>query len=490
LSCTLPRVEDGLPVSRNYNQTIYQNIMKIRTIIYIAALMLSAPSLFANITLPGIFSDHMVLQQDAVVTVWGWGKPGEMVKITVSWDPERVYKCRVMNHSFWTIDIETPAAGGPHQLKIEGYNTISISDILTGEVWLGSGQSNMEWTPSSGINNGQQEIEMSTHHEIRFYTVHTISASTPQQLVKGEWVVCSPETMKNFSALLYFFGLELQRELDLPVGLISSAWGGTPIEIWTPESIIAVDSLLDRQARLLKPVPWGPVEPGKAYNAMIHPLVPFRIRGALWYQGEANVDHPEHYAYALKTLVESWRSAWGYDFPFYYVQIAPWSGYGTDNVNGAILRDQQRIALEMTHGTGMVVISDIGDLKNIHPGNKQDAGKRLAAWALHQDYGFSDRVFSGPLYSSYDRDGEKLTLHFRYAEGGLSSGGEVLREFEIMDESGAWLGAEALIAGSDVVVESPVDEPGGIRFAYRNNSEPNLFNNAGLPASCFEILFH
>jgi len=463
--------------------------MKLNRIMIIAALLSFAWDTEANITLPSIFSDHMVLKQESVVTVWGWAKPNEVVRITCSWDSGKEYKVKVDSHSYWSLDIVTPSAGGPYQLLIRGYNSIEINDVLIGEVWLGSGQSNMEMACRSVIN-AEEEIAGADFPEIRFFTVNTCTASSPQQLLSGGWVVCSPETMKNFSAILYFFGRELHIKLQVPVGLINSSWGGTPIEIWFSQYAISGDRLLDRQSRLLEPVQWGPIEPGVAYNAMIFPLIPFRISGALWYQGEANVDHPEQYARALKTLIETWRASWGYDFPFYFAQIAPWSGYGSDNVNGAIIRDQQRKVLDLTQYTGMAVLSDIGDLKNIHPTNKQDAGKRLAAWALHCDYGFEQLPYSGPLYRACDIETGKVILHFDHTEGGLVARDGLLMEFEILDRDGEWTETDAHIAGEGVEVDTPSGVPLGIRYAYHNDSDPNLFNTAGLPASCFEILIN
>ncbi len=464
--------------------------MRIQKSIYLIAFLFAGFCAKANISLPGIFGDHMVLQQDTVVTIWGWGKPNEVVKITGSWEPEKAHTIKVNSSSCWSIDLETPKAGGPFQLSITGYNSILLDDVLTGEVWLGSGQSNMEMSPAGGIDKGEEEIALANYPEIRFFNVPTSTASTPQQLLNGEWVVCTPETMKNSSAVMYFFGRDLHQKLGVPVGLINSSWGGTPIEIWMPEPRVTGDRWLDQYAGMLKPVPWGPVGPGVAYNTMIHPLVPFRIKGALWYQGEANVDHPEQYARALKALVDSWRDAWGYDFSFYYVQIAPWAGYGGENVRGAILRDQQRIAMKQIDNSGMVVISDIGNLKDIHPKNKTDVGKRLSAWALTYDYGITGLPFSGPLFRSCDWEQGKISVHFDYAKDGLSSGGGPLKEFQVMDEAGNWVDAEAVIEGSRVVVESQVANPLGLRYAYYNDSNPNLFNGAGLPASCFEILYN
>lgn len=452
-------------------------------------LLVFTASLHAEVILPAIFSDNMVLQQNADVTLWGWGKPGEKIKVTCSWAETTDYSLTVNNQSAWSIVIRTPNAGSTHKLTVQGYNRIEINDVLIGEVWLGSGQSNMEWTPAMKINNAEEEISKANFPEIRFFNVGISASSSPQQHLSGRWVKCTPETMKYFSALLYFFGRELHEKVKVPVGLINASWGGTPAEIWMPEYSITGDKFLRENAALLKPVPWGPHEPGRAFNNMIHPLIPFRIKGALWYQGEANAANPNYYARTLTTLISSWRSLWGYDFPFYYAQIAPWTGYGTDNVSGAIVRDQQRKVMEMTHQTGMVVLSDIGDLQDIHPRNKQDAAKRLAAWALYHDYGMKDIVYSGPLYKSYETKKDKLILQFNYAEGGLVAKDGDLKEFEIKDSRGAWKQYVPKINGATVEIDlKSAGEVKGIRFGYRNDSNPNLFNKAGLPASCFEVL--
>lgn len=463
----------------------------MRTVLTLAVALLINLSTYANITLPAIFGDHMVLQQKSTVTLWGWGKPNEVIKIVGSWNPAKEYTVKVENQSSWTVDMVTPAAGGPYELTLQGYNTLEIKDVLIGEVWLGSGQSNMEWTTQSGIINGEEEKEKANFPEIRFFTVNTITASTPQQLVEGHWVKCSAETMYPFSAVMYFFGKELYQKLKIPIGLIHSSWGGTPIEVWVPEPDIRGDRLLNENAKKLKPIPWGPHEPGKAFNAMIHPLIPFKIKGALWYQGEGNTGNPYFYAWAMKTLIESWRAAWGNDFSFYYVQIAPYAGYGTDNVNGAIIRDQQRRALDLTEKTGMAVISDIGDLQDIHPKNKIDVGKRLAAWALHEDYGFSDIPYSGPLYNSYEIGKDEVIIHFDHTDGGLEVRAGDMTGFELLDEDGNWISVPAHINGITVeVTMGGVNSPRGIRYAFHNDSVPNLFNKSGLPASSFEVIFN
>jgi sialate O-acetylesterase len=440
----------------------------------------------ANVLLPSIFSDHMVLQQNTTVTIWGWAKTLEEVKITVSWDPAKEHKKVTDATSYWSFEIETPNAGGPYQITIQGYNTIIINDVLIGEVWLGSGQSNMEWTPAMKIEGGESEKAKANYPQIRFFTVLPWADSNPQKHVAGKWVVCTPESMYHFSALMYFFGKEIHSKVNVPVGLICSAWGGSPAETWIPEFIFERDDILKKSASVLKPVSWSPVEPARLYNTMIHPLIPYKIKGALWYQGEANTSNAVHYQRTLTALITSWRASWGYNFPFYMVQIAPWSGYGKDNVMGAIVRDQQRKVLESVANTGMVVVSDIGDLEDIHPRNKIDVGKRLAAWALHHDYGFAI-PFSGPLYQSHEIKKDKIVIHFRHSEAGLIAKGGALNEFEIFDGK-QWLPAPTKISGSTVELNTKsVNAVKGIRFAYKNDSNPNLFNRANLPASCFEV---
>jgi sialate O-acetylesterase len=441
----------------------------------------------ANVIVPSIFSDHMVLQQNTTVTIWGWAKALEEVKITVSWNPTHEYKKVTDISSRWSFDIETPKAGGPYQITIQGFNTIVINDVLIGEVWLGSGQSNMEWPSAFKIDGGEEEREKANFPQIRFFTVLPWADSTPQRYLAGKWVVCTPESMYQFSAVMYFFGREIHNTLHVPVGLICSAWGGSPAETWMPESIFERNSTLKESAKTLKQVAWTPVEPARLYNTMIHPLIPFKIKGALWYQGEANTTNATHYQEILTELITSWRALWGYDFPFYLVQIAPWSGYGKNNVSGAIVRDQQRKVSEAVPNTGMVVVSDIGNLEDIHPRNKIDVGKRLAAWALHHNYGIT-MPYSGPLYQSYELKKNKVILHFKYNEGGLVSKNGPLKEFELFDGN-QWVPVSAKINGVTVELDAKsVSTVKGIRFGFKNDSNPNLFNKAGLPASCFEVL--
>ncbi len=439
----------------------------------------------ANISLPALFGDHMVLQQKAEVTIWGWGKPLEEVAVVTSWDQHTV-KTVTSNQAQWQVKVQTPSAGGPYSITIKGHNTVELKDVLIGEVWLCSGQSNMEWSARSGIDGADEAVKTAWYPNIRFFSVSHRTADGPQVDLGGEWQVCTPETMQSFSAVAYFFARRLNQELDVPVGLINSSWGGTPIEVWMNPPVIAADPVLAQSAAKQKPVQWGPEKPGRAYHAMIAPVIPYRIAGALWYQGESNTVNGETYAEMLEGLVQSWRKAWGYEFPFYYVQIAPYE-YGEPGA-GAVVRDEQRRAMRIPN-TGMVVVSDIGNIKDIHPRNKLDVGVRLANWALVKTYNKPVAPVSGPLFREMKIEGRKARLFFDYAENGLFCKGEKLTHFELAEADGKFVPAEAVIAGNTLIVRADgVKNPKAVRFAWSNTAEPNLFNKEGLPASCFKAV--
>lgn len=434
------------------------------------------------VSLPAVFNDHMVLQQKSEVLIWGWGKPNEEIAVTASWDRQTI-RTKVSNQGQWQLYINTPAAGGPHTLEVKGYNTIVLQDVLVGEVWFCSGQSNMEWSARAGIDGAEQAIAEANYPNIRFFSVEHRTANYPQLDLAGTWVASTPESMIDFSAVAYFFGKELQKELDVPVGLINSSWGGTPAEIWINPEVIAADKELALSATKHAEVPWGPIEPGRAYHAMVAPLISFRIAGALWYQGESNTADPQMYAKVLPTLINNWRNKWGYEFPFYYVQIAPYQ-YGRPN-EGVLLRDAQRKSMQVPN-TGMVVISDIGNTEDIHPTNKHDVGKRLAGWALNRTYGREDIPCSGPLYSGMKKEGNKIRLHFDHTGSGLMSKGKELSHFEIAGEDREFVPAKARIDGNTIVVQAKgIKNPQAVRFGWSNTAEPNLFNKEGLPASSF-----
>jgi sialate O-acetylesterase len=435
----------------------------------------------ANISLPEIFSDNMVLQQKSDVIFWGWAKTGETIVIKADWmDSDITVKADVQGT--WETSIKTPGFGGPYNIHIKGQNEVILKNVLIGEVWLCSGQSNMEMSAQWGIDNGDEEIKNANYPEIRLFTVSTSTSHFPQDHLAGKWSVCTPEEMKPFSAIGYFFARKLFKELGVPVGIINSSWGGTPAESWMPEEATQKNDFLREAATKQKVVPWGPVEPARIYNAMINPLIPFRIAGVLWYQGEANTINYYAYKQLLSALITSWRNKWGYEFPFYYAQIAPYK-YGNP-FEGVEVRDAQRRALDVPN-TGMAVLSDLCDTLNIHPKNKQDAALRLANIALNRYYKTVKLEDSGPLYKGMAIDKNKAIISFDHNEG-LHAAGDKLTYFEIAGDDKVFYPAEAKIKNGQVIVQSKkVKSPVAVRFAWKNTATPNLFNGANLPASCF-----
>ena len=434
-----------------------------------------------NISIPEIFSDNMVLQQKSDVIIWGWAKTGETVMIKADWMDSGL-NTKADTQGKWNVSLKTPAAGGPYNILIKGYNELILKNVLIGEVWLCSGQSNMEWSAQAGIINGEEEIKNAGYPEIRLFTVFQSTSHYPQDHFTGEWGVCSPETMRNFSAIAYFFARKLHKELGVPVGVINSSWGGTPAEAWIPEDIIQKDDFLREAAAMQKPVPWGPVETARIYNSMISPMIPFHIAGVIWYQGESNTINAYAYKELLSGLIKSWRSKWEYDFPFYFAQIAPYRY--EKPFEGVDVREAQRKVLEVPN-TGMVILSDIGDTLNIHPKNKQDVGLRFANLALNRYYQIGKIEDSGPLFKEMVVDKDKVLISFNHSEG-LHLIGEKLTCFEVAGSDKVYHPADAVIKGQQVVVHSKlVKLPVAVRFAWGNTATPNLFNGANLPASCF-----
>lgn len=436
----------------------------------------------AKVSLPQIFGDNMVLQQKNEVSFWGWANPRENVKLVTSWN-EDTLQTTANNQSHWELKLKTPAAGGPHKILLIGSNTITLNNVLIGEIWLCSGQSNMEWKATSGITNADEAIATANFPQIRFFTVDHRTAEYPQiDLNSTGWAECTPETMKNFSAVAYFFAKRLYEETGTPVGLINSSWGGTPAETWTSEEVFEKDQLLAASAARLQEVPWGPVEPGRLYNSMIAPLTNFTIAGTIWYQGEGNTRNSNTYKETFSALIKSWRENWGYDFPFYFVQIAPFT-YG-ENYDGVMVRDAQRRTLELPN-TGMAVICDIGDTTDIHPKNKEDVGLRLANLALKHHYTVLNEIVDSPLYSGFTIEKDKVIVSFRYASR-LHAVNKKTELFELAGADGKFYPARATIKNEQVILRArQVKNPEQVRYAWGNTTAADLHNEAELPASSF-----
>jgi len=509
--------------------------MKLYRQVAITALALFALSAQAEIRLPKVFSSHMVLQQSKPIQIWGWANPNETVTVKLA---AQTLQINANEKGEWKAVLQSMPAGGPFTLTVSGSSNVTLEDVMIGEVWLCSGQSNMEM----GIRmceNADQEVAAANYPNVRLLMVPKRWSATPESDMNATWKVCSPTTVAEngwggFSASAYYFGRELHKQLGVAVGLIDASWGGTLIQPWTtPEGFESVPALKGDSDRVKLGDPRTPSHQARAteffktmdnwlanarkavndqaiipsmpsypsellpphdtqhatalYNGMIHPLGTFAVRGAIWYQGEANLGDGMLYAERMKGLINGWRQIWGEDLSFYYVQIAPYN-YGGNPQTEARLWEAQAAVMQMVPNTGMAVVNDIGNLKDIHPKNKQDVGKRLALWALAKNYGKTDIVYSGPIFKTMKIEDGKLRLEFDHVGSGLASkDGKPLSWFEIIDaDEGGFVQATAEIDGNTVVLSAPsVKHPVAMRYAWSMLAEPNLMNKEGLPVSAF-----
>jgi sialate O-acetylesterase len=437
----------------------------------------------AEVRLPAIIGSHMVLQQNSDVKIWGWCDPSEKIKISSAWDTVN-YNAIGNPDGKWMISIKTPVAGGPYSLAINGHNEIILEDILIGEVWTCSGQSNMEMSYSWGIKQYTNDIENAGNNKIRLFYIPRLTSKYPQDDTKGHWVVCNSEDLKTFSLAAYFFGQKLQEILSTPVGLIEASWGGTPAEVWTPKEAIDDNPVLKKVSDSLKKTPWGPIRAAATYDAMIYPITSFAIAGVIWYQGEANVENASTYEALFSTMITSWRKAWNKNFPFYFVQIASYN-YGS-NISGPLLKEAQTKTLSVPN-TGMVVIDDlVTDVNNIHPQDKKDVGYRLANLALSEAYDKNNFPYKYPMYKNMQIEKGKARIDFTNAEDGLVSKSDTIKGFYIAGDDKVFVPADAKIIKNSVVVwNKNVKNPVAVRFDFTNTSIPNLFSKEGLPVNLF-----
>lgn len=494
--------------------------------LFLAFLLFVSVNMFAEVKLPALVSNHMVLQQKQTVKIWGWASPDEKVEVVVSWSGKR-YKTTTAKDGKWLLKVKTPAAGGPYTINVKGENEITLSDVYIGEVWICSGQSNMhimvgkfgdEKSWKTGVINYKEEIENADYPRIRMFTVERKTSETYLDDVEGEWEVCSPETVPMWSGVGYFYARDLYQQLNVPIGMLNSCWGGTPCEAWTERSVMENDGELKEliekhdymvanwdsiwsaykakdknwkeesaNADILPPRPSAPIGPGShkapygIYNAMVHPLLNYSIKGAIWYQGESNARKAWQYQRLFPAMIKNWRDEFKQgDFPFYFVQIAPHRSQNPE------IRQAQLVAYRKVKNSGITIITDAGDSTNIHPRNKQVVGARLTKWALADTYGFKNVVQTGPLYKSMSVEGDKIRISFDFVGSGLVCKGDSLTHFVICGDDKLFKPATAVIDGNSVVVSSKeVSKPVTVRFGWEYIPMPNLFNVEGMPASPF-----
>lgn len=455
-----------------------------------------------TLSTPAFISDGMVLQQRSHDPIWGWASPGQEITVKGSWHGSEMIKTKTNSDGKWMVKVNTPEAGGPYKLIIKGKQKIIIHNVMIGEVWLCSGQSNMAM-PVKGFRHApilrsKQVINNAHYPDIRLFTVKRHRSAKPLTNVQGAWASAMPKTVAKFSATAYFFGRYLYKKLKVPIGLINSSWGGTVAEAWTNESALRLLGYFDKKLNEVDRMgrlhisPKNKNTPTVLYNGMIAPLIPFQIRGVIWYQGEANVGRAKQYSRLFPRLIKGWRKQWNEGkFPFYFVQIAPFP-YGKrgrgNGTAGAVLRNAQSKALALPN-TGMVVTMDIGDTTIIHPPNKEAVGRRLSLWALSHLYEKNNLVYSGPLYENVRFHDGKAILSFSHVDGGLVAKGGELNGFEIAGEDGKFVPAHAAIKGEHVIVYSDkVNHPKVVRYGWNDTAQPYLFNKAGLPASTFSTV--
>jgi sialate O-acetylesterase len=486
------------------------------------------PAARGDVKLPAVFGSHMVLQRDQKDRVWGWAQPGEEVTVEIAGQSK---SAKAGPDEAWQVTLDPMAAGGPHIMTIKGKNTLRFEDVLIGEVWICSGQSNMQWSVGS-TKDAELEIPAAKYPNIRLIAVPNVGTQEPQKDFHGAWVPCLPDTVGSFSAVGYFFGRQLHQTLGVPVGLINDAWGGSACEAWIRRDILAADPkygpMLQNWAEFEKNYPrakeefqakyvawqeaskkakaenkpepqqpfnpdwmmYGNSRPGNIYNGVLKPTIGYGIRGVIWYQGESNAGRAFQYRDLFPLMIKSWRDEWGQgDFSFYWVQLADFMGETPEPRDSAWaeLREAQTMTIDRLSHTGQAVIIDVGEGKDIHPKNKQDVAQRLARWALARDYGLAI-AHRSPTYKSMARQDKKIVLTFDHVGDGLTTFdvGHA-RGFAIAGSDRKFVTAQARVTGPKTIEvwSDQVSEPVAVRYAWADNPVCNVYSAEGLPATPF-----
>lgn len=495
----------------------------------ILACILSSIAL-AEVKLSAMFTDNMVMQQNAKAAVWGWADAGEEVTVKASWQKKgKTVKADADGN--WMVKVKTPKAGGPYELKVVEKNTITLKNILIGEVWLASGQSNMEmrlgdqgsW--NNGVLDWEKELAQADNPNLRLYSVRKITANSPVKDCQGQWQLSSGKSVKDFSAVAYFFAQKLQKELNVPVGIINCCWAGTGVQAWMSEGMLQSDpdfkqilkryktnyedyqKLMVDRSKVIgdwkkacekakddgkeepKEPRWLPPYATGCYNGMLLPVSKYTLKGFIWYQGEGNIWGAYLYRKLLSTMIEGWRDMWGTcDMPFYIVQLANFQANSSKEPfqsSWAELRDSQLHVTKTVKNTGVAVTIDVGNPANVHPRNKKPVGQRLALWALKKDYK-KNIPHSGPIYKSMKVKDDSIILKFDNIEKGLLCKGDSLTSFAIASEDEKFVEANAKIVGKTVVISSDkIKNPIAVRYGWQDSPACNLYNSADLPAGPF-----
>jgi sialate O-acetylesterase len=490
----------------------------------IALALLSAVRAGAEVRLHPLFTDHAVLQQGMSVPVWGWADADE--RVTVEYAGQKV-SANADAQGRWRIRLSSLAASAvPSTLRVIGKNTVEVQDVVVGEVWVASGQSNMEW-PLRDSANPEPDIASAANANIRLFTVPKLRAYQPVQTIAAAWAPCTPDAARNFSAVAYYFGRDLQKARSVPVGLIHTSWGGSPAEVWMSDDALRAHPAYVRDVLDVWPLelvghlkrtqdwekardaakakgenftqgrPYRPWQPSELYNGMIAPLIPYAIKGAIWYQGESNAGRAWQYRSLFADMIRNWRHDWGQgNFTFLAVQLAPWDANRRRSLeeitakpvdsSWAELREAQSYAAEVLPKVGVAVITDVGDKDDVHPTKKQPVGARLAL--LARKIAYHESITShGPLYNSHRISGNKIVVNFKGEAAGLEVKGDKLTGFSIAGKDGKFIWANAQISGPDnVIVSSPqVPHPVAARYGWADYPVVNLYNSEGLPASPF-----
>jgi sialate O-acetylesterase len=453
--------------------------------------------MIAAVKLPALFSDNMMLQQKSNAPIWGWADKNETIKVQTSWDA-KTYEAKADKEGKWKIAVQTPAGGGPYEITVSDETTIqTIKNILIGEVWLCSGQSNMEMPlkgfPGQPVLKGNEAIVHSTNNQIRFITIPRATVLTPNEDFVGKWNAAEPQTTGDFSATAWYFGSLLQEVLDVPVGLIHVSYGGSSMEAWMNQEMLkdfASAKIPTKKEDLAK-------DPNRVattlFNGMLSPVIGYRIKGCIWYQGESNYERASEYSVLMQKMVSSWRGLWQQgDFPFYYCQIAPFN-YAQfhpkdykEEYNSAFLREAQLQASKEIPNSAMAVLMDIGEGNNIHPIHKEAGGSRLAYLALNKTYGITGFEFDSPVFKALEIKDNSVTVSFDNAPNGITSYGKEVIGFEIAGENKVFYPAKAEVRRKSVVLTSDkVAKPVAVRYLFKDFAEAEIFSTGGLPVSSF-----